>query len=1707
MKYSHTSKIVTKNVKTSKYNIQAEVEDYQLNSETKKEQTDESPGKSPKPKNTGFWPDPKTYKYAVQLYPDKSSKKKAAKEVIIVDFDHVCRKKGSFTRDKLKNFLKLSCERTNQCSEGFYFVKAEYRRKFELGEPLFEIPIQLDSPTKKKSRKRKPSQQDGGGECSSAKKKRTKGEEKLSKEQQKRKKLNGAQPNKLTPEERFRIMEEERGKRRKVIEQDKEKRRLQKEREKLVNQKRREEERAQKRIERDQLKEQKRHEAVLLKEWSRPREDLELDDLKDLPEPLPVQVKIANKLFGDAVMVVEFLYVFGSLFDIKDEFPTPLNFSMLEDAIAETDAEGVYYDLLQFLLGAILRTHMDEEEDEGLESADSQTPLDLDDDDCHRARGKYPNFMYRISLQLQLFLSKIFIEDSNFTMSDLQKGCGDSEYRWHSRGGFTYADDAGVEFRHREPHIMKALVTGSVYDLSTEEKLKILTALCGQLMTYATSREYVEDGFDKLKKTRREWLSDQWAEQRREKEEAAARYRKRQEERMKQKEELEKKKKGKENEKNQEDGKQPSAETSTQDEPKQAEEAKPVKQTKKEKGKKKGIKETEKEPHSKETKDTRKPDEKAEGDDKNKQEEVVLTKEEEEQIALQKKRDRECREKEYLDHLRKAVSMSSVQPLGRDRIYRRYWLFRSLKGLFVEEDDPDLPRFLETIFEEEVCEDDGEQDSITEGETLDKNQDTENNEQNQTEPGTDEKESATEPVLKKDADDKMDSQSQINQSKRTEIIEKYGKREGTTRWSYIGGQHDFECLISALNPRGHRERVLREALQSDYRYLTKAIEKCPFKEENIATTKKIPKTKTRKQQTVDKSRYKTTEEFLEANLRDQVLDLEDRLWQGGLGTMKVEDRGRWRTKVENGIYSHLSENKNEEVPVKTENGDVESEPDMKDEKDATLLNGVTASPKPMEVEDTVEETQVEVKEEATEASEVVTNGETNEEDVDTEPELMKVEETKELQFSSIPSHLKLDLSDSRLSSSPNQSRTGTPVISLDPTSMPINPAVRELALALLKVEQGIESKYLSLPLGEDEETKRQKQKDAAASALAEFNEMMKAAEEGKDAKKKKTKKSDKEGGDAKTGENKDGVETKEGEDDDDNSSNSSTPEIPTKQKTCLERWEESLMACTSLAQIPEGNWFCPDCRPKEPRRSERRRRAPVRDDDDEDEEEEYDSEEEEDSDEESEFEEESEAALHNAKQKEKHKSSKKSKSSKPKSKKRSSSPPLHKTRVRKESTDSGPKASKRRKFRDSSPSSSVSSTPAPTKRKRNIPSSLRINGRSSVDSSRSPSPVRKSATKRDPRLTGRLIKCGKLLGEVIQHMDAEFFSEPISLAKYPNYNRNPINLSTIQTNVQVHAYNSVEDLISDVRKVFIDCAEHFRPRAKEARAGVRLSAFFETRLSEIGLDMSQRSTPDSYGHPALMDTLRLWTPCSYRNPTLTDIPLLWTPCAYGHPALTDTPLLWTPRSYGHPALMETPRRSYGHPAFTDTRLLWTPRSYGHPARTDTPLVWTPCSYGHPALMDAPLLWTPRSYGHPAPLLRTPRFYGHPTLMDTPLVRTPRSYGHPARTHTRPLRTSRSYGHPACSYGHPARTDTPLLRTPRSYWHPARTDSPLVLTPRSYGHPALIDTPLVLTHHSYGHPARTDTPLVRTPRSYGHPTLTDIPLLRTPCMLLRTPRLY
>ena len=138
----------------------------------------------------------------------------------------------------------------------------------------------------------------------------------------------------------------------------------------------------------------------------------------------------------------------------------------------------------------------------------------------------------------------------------------------------------------------------------------------------------------------------------------------------------------------------------------------------------------------------------------------------------------------------------------------------------------------------------------------------------------------------------------------------YKKRQ-VVRWSLLSSKEQLDSLVDSLNSRGVRERVLRENIQQKYNNLVRAIEKCPLKEEN-QVQKREGKQRGRRgrqqQQGVDKSRYKAMEEFIEANLRDQILDLEDRIWQGGLGGLKVGDRPAWRKKIENGIYDHLSKN-------------------------------------------------------------------------------------------------------------------------------------------------------------------------------------------------------------------------------------------------------------------------------------------------------------------------------------------------------------------------------------------------------------------------------------------------------------------------------------------------------------------------------------------------------------------------------------------------------------------------------------------------------------------------------------------------------------------------------------------------------------------------------------------------------------------------------
>ena len=109
-------------------------------------------------------------------------------------------------------------------------------------------------------------------------------------------------------------------------------------------------------------------------EWSKIRDDLELDDLKDLPAPIPVQCAIPNGFFGDFMMVLEFFLAFGEELQLKDAFPGGLTFELLERAVIENEVSGPLSDILQVLLSSLFE-FQDAESEEVKEAQSTTTAL------------------------------------------------------------------------------------------------------------------------------------------------------------------------------------------------------------------------------------------------------------------------------------------------------------------------------------------------------------------------------------------------------------------------------------------------------------------------------------------------------------------------------------------------------------------------------------------------------------------------------------------------------------------------------------------------------------------------------------------------------------------------------------------------------------------------------------------------------------------------------------------------------------------------------------------------------------------------------------------------------------------------------------------------------------------------------------------------------------------------------------------------------------------------------------------------------------------------------------------------------------------------------------------------------------------------------------------------------------------------------------
>ena len=69
-----------------------------------------------------------------------------------------------------------------------------------------------------------------------------------------------------------------------------------------------------------------------------------------------------------------------------------------------------------------------------------------------------------------------------------------------------------------------------------------------------------------------------------------------------------------------------------------------------------------------------------------------------------------------------------------------------------------------------------------------------------------------------------------------EWCESYKKRP-VVKWSYFTSKEDIDQLLEALNPRGFREKPLKDAIHQEYKQLLIGVEKCPLESRNSGSEK------------------------------------------------------------------------------------------------------------------------------------------------------------------------------------------------------------------------------------------------------------------------------------------------------------------------------------------------------------------------------------------------------------------------------------------------------------------------------------------------------------------------------------------------------------------------------------------------------------------------------------------------------------------------------------------------------------------------------------------------------------------------------------------------------------------------------------------------------------------------------------------------------
>lgn len=393
--------------------------------------------------------------------------------------------------------------------------------------------------------------------------------------------------------------------------------------------------------------------------------------------------------------------------------------------------------------------------------------------------------------------------------------------------------------------------------------------------------------------------------------------------------------------------------------------------------------------------------------------------------------------------------------LGADRAFRNYYIFESMPGLFVEHDISLSGKCVDTFVKNNpaLAHSTKEQrygiikQMVTSEESLSEHNKENNVDVNGT--STTDNKNGVPVVLKKESD--LDIQRELlmcNCDPNTCIV--HSENIERTVWSYYNTPEEIDALIESLNIRGFREKNLREQLEASRDLIADYVQKCPvekltFDAEKVTSiisevkrANKSGKTKKYDDPNFESRPGTDINEILDVYLRVNLLDFERKLSAGCLGNIKVSDKVLWRKYIHDGEYYALQED------------------DLKWGRSTLLLNGTA--------------TNGHAKENGSSRGSNKYEDDFDDDD-DEDDEIGSVASINQIGGAAADSG---NCSDLELSEESEQIKMKTSEVEA------VKLKVKNLAMALLQIEQGIDMKFIRAPFGPARDVK---DKNAMTSAF------------------------------------------------------------------------------------------------------------------------------------------------------------------------------------------------------------------------------------------------------------------------------------------------------------------------------------------------------------------------------------------------------------------------------------------------------------------------------------------------------------------------------------------------------------------------------------------------------------------------------------------------